>query len=586
MCTEAQKEQFMGFKVLADVRPLRRKAAGVVCALVAATLPVTGMPMAASAAAGGHWAEGAAGYLASRGLIAGAGLESGGYDAAISHSEFRGMFERIFGAGGTGAPGSAGPAGAGHDGGVYDPEAAIKRQEMFAIVGGALMAGHGAGTQPAAGAFADMDLIDRDAMGAIGILMGMGIIQGYGDSTLRPQAYATRAEAMALLARLPQVQAMQGAAAMAEAVAPAAAPSSFESRLIGYMPDGENYVFSPFSIKMAMAMAANGAGPEAREEIMGTLGIADLAAYNRSAKSFIESNSETLRASNSIWMNADYFGDSAGVGFAGPFKGIVGEYYKGAAEAVRSADGADIINRWISQSTEGKIENLVTKEGIDNAVSFLVNAVYFKNRWLAPFEAEATRPGTFADSAGPQTVPFMHNMGYFKYYDGGGAKSVMLYFEDFRQSMVFVLPDANGGPIDINGIVANIRGDSEGTYVDLKVPKFEIRYTTPPGDDRLSLKSAMKGLGATSAFMDDRDSFPHMYSKSLTYTWIEEILHAAYIKVDENGAEAAAVTAIEGGGGGRPQEPVKLYLDRPFLFMICDEASGEILFVGGYSKAS
>jgi serpin B len=562
----------MGLKVMTGVRPLRRRAAGVVCAVVAAAVSVAGMPMAASAAAGAHWAEGAAEYLAARGLIAG-GVGPGSYDAAISNKEFRGMAERIFG-----------PAGAGDNSGAYEPEAAIKRQEMFAIIGGALMAGQGGGAKLPAGAFADMDLIGGDALEAIGTLVGMGLIQGYGDSTLRPQADATRAEAIALLARLPQTQAIQGAATIA--VAPAAAPNSFEGKLIGYMPDSENYVFSPFSIKMAMAMAANGAGPEAQKEIMGALGIADLGAYNDSAKSFIESNRETLKAANSIWANADYFGDGAGIGFAGPFKGIVGEYYKGAAETVRKADGADTINRWIGQNTEGKIENLVDEDAIEGAASFLVNAVYFNDGWQEPFDAGETKPGTFNGSAGPQTVPFMRQAGHYNYYEGGGAKSVMLHFKGGRQSMVLALPDAGAGQIDINGIMAGIRGDSEGAYVNLMVPKFEIKYTTPSGDGGLSLKSAMKALGATSAFMKDKDSFPNMYSESLKYTWIEEILHAAYIKVDENGVEAAASTVVEGGAGGRPQEPVEFYLDRPFLFMICDEASGEILFIGGYNKAA
>lgn len=353
-----------------------------------------------------------------------------------------------------------------------------------------------------------------------------------------------------------------------------AAPQEFADKLNAEMPADKNYMFSPLSIKIALAMAANGAEGETREEMLQALGIDDLDAYNAYIKGLMETYAKQslfqLNIANSIWLNTDYV---PGVRFSAPFSELIAAYYSGESREVNNGNAVDEVNAWVDEKTNGKIPEILSESDF---LACLVNAVYFKADWRTPFQPEATYEQDFTDRAGAvHSIDFMHDTRYVDYYEDGTLQAVKL-------------PYKTDGGLDINMYIA--LADRElpdlltrlGTLefqsrrVQLALPKFEAEFST-------ELKESMQKLGMLRAFDETAAQFGPMYDKPVP-SWIGSILHKSYIKVDEAGTEAAAVTAVVmPGGSAMPEEPVVFTADRPFTYVIRDDANGEILFAGEYA---
>lgn len=348
----------------------------------------------------------------------------------------------------------------------------------------------------------------------------------------------------------------------------------FEWKLNTLMPRDKNYMFSPLSIKFALAMAANGAEGETQEEILSALGIDDLDAFNAQVQGLIAAygaNEDVqLSIANSIWLNRDYAGAQS-ARFNSGFLKLMADYYAAEADTVTNADGVERINGWIEQKTNGKIKDVLQDS---NFLAALVNAVYFKGAWHEQFSEGMTAPDTFTSSDGSEKeVDFMHQTGYFDYYENNMVQMVRLPYENTDIAMYIALPSVR--EVDLDRYIEKM----ESKRVALSIPKFKVEFDT-------ELNGMLSQLGIKAAFSPRSARFTKMIDDYPDNIFLDKVIHKTYIDVDENGTEAAAVTAGMAGGSSAPSEdPIAFTADRPFTYFIYDEANGEVLFLGEYAYA-
>ncbi len=367
-----------------------------------------------------------------------------------------------------------------------------------------------------------------------------------------------------------------------------AAPVHFADKLNAQMPEKENYMFSPFSVKLAFALAANGAQKETQQEILDALGIADLDAFNQEAKQAIEKYnaavSMDLNVANAVWVNTSR---TQGKQITGPYEKLASAYFDAQAATVTDADAVGTINAWVQEKTNGKISKIAEN---NEFFAYIANAVYFKAGWLHEFAQYLTKQDAFYNADGTVTsTDFMQQTTHFNYGEAGGVRILELPYKNYVYNT-----DAEGKyagrtqdeNIDIsmfvlsgNGRVHNPQAVLESAQlrmerVHLSMPKFEAEF-------KADLKEMMRALGVQQAF-DSRTA----QIRGIIEQWplyIDAAVHKTYIQVDEKGTEAAAVTGIAAGAtSSRPAEPIEFKLDKPFTYIIRDNLSGEVLFAGAY----
>lgn len=368
------------------------------------------------------------------------------------------------------------------------------------------------------------------------------------------------------------------------------APEHFADKLNSQMPQGENYMFSPLSIKMAFALVANGAQAETKQELTDALGIDDLDAYNASAMALIEKYNAAgvmeFNLANALWVNTS----KTPATFQKTYAQKMREYYAAEIGTVTDADAVQKINAWVSEQTKGKIPTAVSNSDFYTA---LFNAVYFKAAWENEFYEGATAKDTFHNADGTTAeTDFMHRTGYYDYGEVGGVRILELpyknyvekadeegkyigreHFDDLDVSMYILLGDTT---------VYNPKAMLDAATlspqrVQLTMPKFEAEFESGLGD-------IMRALGVQRAFNENAAQISGILENQPLY--IQSSIHKTYIKVDEKGTEAAAVTGVFGGAtSAPPAEPVVFKADKPFTYIIRDNINGEILFVGAFVQA-
>ncbi len=372
---------------------------------------------------------------------------------------------------------------------------------------------------------------------------------------------------------------------------PAARKTTFADKINNtMMPQDANYMFSPLSIKMALGMATNGAQGETAAEILHALEIKDLQAFNANAKSLIEIYSKAdivkLSIANSIWINRTRMLSS----FLDSYREIIGSYYKGESFEVNDADAVQQINSWVRDKTNGKIAKVIDNPDF---ATFLANAVYFKGTWQQPFPPNATQKKIFTSRDGKQTeMDFMSQTGYFSYFENESLQIIELPYsnreehfsesggfegvtnhEDLSVSMFLFLPK-EGRVVDVENLLNTKQMTT--AYVSIQLPKFETEFST-------SLNDVLKALGVRKAFdKEEAEFFRICTGESL---WLTDSIHKTYIKLDEMGTEATAVTGFAGGSTSMPPQPKKFTADHPFTYVVRDNLSKEILFMGEYAFA-
>lgn len=363
--------------------------------------------------------------------------------------------------------------------------------------------------------------------------------------------------------------------------------SDFALRLGALMPDDKNCVFSPLGIKYALALLANGADSETKDEITSALGISDLDTFNDSVREYIDSlvmeeddtapegkqsyGGLALNIANSVWFNKDHI---KGGDFSDSYKKLAEDKYKAAARASESSSAAKDINDWCADATNNKITKI-----IDNGdfAACLVNAVYMNGKWAYRFDSEKTDKGEFIDRDGKSCeTDFMHTTGSFDYYADSNIKMISMPYLYKHISMYIALLDNEN--IDPEKYIELM----EDSSVNVSLPKFRTEFSFDAAD-------VLKKMGITKAF-DERDDAYHfkaMFNDTVNNAesiYVSDVMHRAYIDVDEEGTEAAAITALTlVGSMAVPEKVYSFTADRPFVYFIRDNDTGDILFMGKYS---
>jgi serpin B len=254
--------------------------------------------------------------------------------------------------------------------------------------------------------------------------------------------------------------------------------------------------------------------------------------------------------------------------------------FKSAPDSVRAT-----INQWVEKQTNDKIQNLLGPGTVTPLTRLiLTNAIYFKAAWADQFEKNGTKNEDFHLAAGKTIqAPMMHNSGGYEYFKGPGFKALLLPYEKDEISMLVLLPDnVDGLPALEHSLSAGnlekwIASLSYAHEVVVSLPRFKITR-------QFELSSMLEGLGMKTAFDPNAADFSAMTGdRSLV---ISAAIHKAYIDLDENGTEAAAATAVVVEMATAmpprypPPPPIVFTADHPFLFLIRDNKSGGILFMG------
>ena len=353
-----------------------------------------------------------------------------------------------------------------------------------------------------------------------------------------------------------------------------------------------NVFVSPYSVSVALAMTYAGARGDTQTEIANALRFklpepqlhagwnsVDLALQGRAKElTSQESKGEGLKleVTNAVFSQTGFkinppFLDTLGVSYGA---GLYLTDFASNPERSRVA-----INGWTAKRTNDRIKELLPEGSVDGALLVLLNAIYFKASWLAPFEATNTKRETFHAPSGDVVVEMMHAPNG-RYAMGDGYQAVELQYISPSVSMFVIVPDA--GRFDaiedrldaafFERVQAELSDDFD---VALGLPRFTIAGAS------VSLKTALKALGMHKAFEGSAD-----FSGIAPGLLISDVLHQAFIDVNETGTEAAAATAVifQTVSAPPPRKPITLTIDRPFLFAIHDQPTGQILFVGKVVK--
>ena len=364
-------------------------------------------------------------------------------------------------------------------------------------------------------------------------------------------------------------------------------------RFLGEMFENKNLVCSPLSLQYALAMTANGASGQTRQEIIDFLGYGeeDIDALNEYSKTLLEQLPAvdldvTLKVTDALLVN-DRFP------LLPSFKETVEKNYYAAVENMDFSDPRQIaarINDWSSRNTDGFIDKVLEPSEISpDAVAYIMNALYFKAKWAGSeddpmFESKYTKAEDFHLSDGKTIkVDMMRNTRWHQYAEMDGYKVLVLPYANYMFNMYILLPDEN----DINGLVDklkttawsdilnSIKRDAE---VFVRLPKFEI-------ENKYNLNEALQTLGVERPFQSGLAEFDMMFQpKDGYYYWIGKVIQKARIKVSEKGTEAGAVTVVEMEGAmeapGEEHKKVYFHADHPFVFIIGEKTSGPTLFEG------
>lgn len=353
--------------------------------------------------------------------------------------------------------------------------------------------------------------------------------------------------------------------------------------------DDENIFFSPFSISSALAMTYEGARGETAEEIQSVFyfPVDDSLMRTEYAAVFDELNKGDkkyeLSTANALWAQEDYQ-------FLDEYLNRVEEYYGGKANNLdfkKDPEGSRVtINDWVEDQTNDKIKDLIP-QGVINELTRLIltNAIYFKGEWVKQFNEEETKEEDFRISKNNFVrVPMMQRTdedARFNYAENDKLQILEMPYSGEELSMLILLPKND----DLRAIenllstpkLSEWKKDLENQRVDVYIPKFKF-------ETKYFMANDLKTMGMPTAFQWPGADFSGMDGKKDLY--IGEVIHQAFVEVNEEGTEAAAATAVimfEGVsismGQETPEIPI-FYADHPFIFLIQERASGNILFIG------
>jgi len=347
----------------------------------------------------------------------------------------------------------------------------------------------------------------------------------------------------------------------------------------------KNLICSPWSAAMALAMLHDGANGKTAEEIQKALQFQGdskafakylfMIAFNARDSRGEEGDLLVLETANAFCMQADYqFHDS--------YKQLLHDRFLAELFTVdfteNPAEAVEKINQWCAENTNDKIKKIISNVNSDTRM-VLMNAIYFNALWQDVFDPEDTKPERFRHADGSTSRTQMMNMreASFGYYETKGFKALSMPYTG-NAHMLILLPDRADGLATLEKSLTSetlrqIDEQIECELVNVKMPRFKFEHTA-------ELKPPLQKMGINIAF-DDSADFSKITDEDKLF--VSRVLQKAMIRVDEEGTEAAAITVVLMDAVGMPDEQPKVYTfyaDRPFLFLIRENTSDSILFMG------
>jgi serine protease inhibitor len=342
--------------------------------------------------------------------------------------------------------------------------------------------------------------------------------------------------------------------------------------------EGDKNIFiSPLSISMALGMTLNGANGTTYDSMKTALELNGLTQteINEAYKNLINilTNADPkviFNIANSIWYRNT-------MSFEQNFINTNKTYFNAEVNGLdfNNPVSVNIINNWVDQNTNGKIKKIIDIIP-ENAIMYLINAIYFKGDWKYQFDKDYTKDDFFTAKDGSEVLcKMMEQENNYNYLSNDIFQAVELPYGDSSFSMIIFLPKQ-----DINDLINQFTDGNWNAWLksfkvregDIWMPKFELNY-------EINLNKVLKAMGMGIAFSESAD-FTKIYSPGGVL--ISSVKHKSYVKVDEEGTEAAAVTSVEVGITSIITEPGKFFMrmDKPFLFVIKENQTNSLLFIG------
>lgn len=338
----------------------------------------------------------------------------------------------------------------------------------------------------------------------------------------------------------------------------------------------DNFFVSPLSLHMALGMLLNGAEKETADEIqkalnMDAVALADLnAAYKTLINDLPVADSKvSLGLANSVWYRNDFSVES-------DFQSVLKNSFESEVTGLPFDNAAkDRINKWASDKTNGKIKKVLDQIQPQH-VMFLLNALYFKGDWQTRFDPKKTQDAPFRlENGQSKNVKMMYAESDFKVGSGSNYDAVRLPYANGQFNMTLLIPK---GQSTVDEVLKGITGEGWSGLnsgmakrgITVGLPKFTLDYSAP-------LKETLQGMGIKRAF-EDRAQLGKINKAAELY--VDFVKQDAYLGIDEQGTEAAAVTTIGIGLTSAGPEPPRFICDRPFGLVISENTSNTILFMG------
>ena len=341
----------------------------------------------------------------------------------------------------------------------------------------------------------------------------------------------------------------------------------------------DNRVYSPLNIYMAMSMLAELTDGDSRSQILGLLGLDSIEAVREEARklwiaNYTDDGLTTLLLGSGVWVEKDF-----DVNYQ-TLSTLVEKYYAFyVTGSMQSEEMNQSFRDWLSAQTGGLLDDFVSEEKFDpETVLALASTIYYKAHWQDVFREEATEDAVFHAVDGDQTVPFLNETRSGSICDRDNFSATYRYMAG-GEKMYFVLPNEG---VSTQQILKDDqfwtllrKGDASenmrhGVIVTFSVPKFDVSS----GAD---LAEGLRTIGVTDVFDDSRSDFSPLTDETGLY--VGKVSHNARVKIDEEGVEAAAYTAMAVCGSSMPTEYADFICDRPFIFVITN-SDGAVLFMG------
>lgn len=352
-----------------------------------------------------------------------------------------------------------------------------------------------------------------------------------------------------------------------------------------------NFVVSPLSVSITLAMAANGASGETLDEMLDVLGFEnkDIVALNTFYKKMLDrlpelDNTTTVSIANALWINKKFSSTTSTL-----FSDNMRDYFNSPItfiDNITSEATRQLINKWYSDNTHGILSGPSVGNFEKQTAAVFTNALYFKGWWTSTFDKSKTQQRDFTNYDGSKSkVMMMDTESYMMGYADYEYRAVTLPYGNSAYSMIIILPDDG---VSLDSCMEDINPDDisrlakdcymfDGSNIHLRLPKFEINYES-------NMIPALQELGLTKMFKEGEAEFSMMCGPDM---FISRITQGVSIIVDEGGTKAISYTETKGDGLTAPG-PLPAYsdffVDRPFAFIIAEKSTGLPLFMGRINK--